>query len=356
AGYVNYSAQFVPHLEWRLVYIIYYRISNDLVVLRHTFVFQEVPGVPDGSPVFHEKGKLKLKLIHEHSKQTLACTGKRLPEWAFQQYEVVTERDVSSTTAVWSLDDVVLPPPSNATAWAEEERLIREKAQNPGTGAAKSEDEDDDSQETLNFWEKYVELQVHMATAHGNLGEHQFGATPHNWPLMGKLLPYWLDEKSNAQVTLIGNPVMWWVASVGIVVFLAVTAVHLLRRRREIFDLPHAEFHQWWTSGSVLLVGWLAHCLPYFSRVVPPPLPPCRPVQTDAPSCRLRTLLRLAQEVPRTNLSPLPPPGIPPPPLLLHLLPRLRPVHLRLPGALSRTNRVEKVVSFLGPSPQIITR
>jgi dolichyl-phosphate-mannose-protein mannosyltransferase len=74
-------------------------------------------------------------------------------------------------------------------------------------------------------------------------------------------------------VTLIGNPVMWWVASVGIVVFLAVTAVHLLRRRREIFDLPHgemAEFHQWWTSGIVLLVGWLAHYIPYFilSRVL----------------------------------------------------------------------------------------
>ena len=39
--------------------------------------------------------------------------------------------------------------------------------------------------------------QVHMATAHGNLGEHQFGAPPHNWPLMGKTLPYWLDEGSN---------------------------------------------------------------------------------------------------------------------------------------------------------------
>ena len=52
----------------------------------------------------------------------LQCTGKRLPEWAFQQYEVVTEKDVSSTAAVWLLDDVILPSPSNATAWAEEER------------------------------------------------------------------------------------------------------------------------------------------------------------------------------------------------------------------------------------------
>ena len=38
------------------------------------FVLQEVTGVPDGSPVFHEKGKLKLKLIHEHSKQALAVS------------------------------------------------------------------------------------------------------------------------------------------------------------------------------------------------------------------------------------------------------------------------------------------
>ena len=36
-----------------------------------------------------------------------------------------------------------------------------------------------------------------MVTAHGSLGEHQFGAAPQNWPLMGKLLPYWLDESSN---------------------------------------------------------------------------------------------------------------------------------------------------------------
>lgn len=50
------------------------------------------------------------------------CTGKRLPEWAFQQYEVVTEREAGSTTAVWSLDDLLLPTASNATAWAEEEK------------------------------------------------------------------------------------------------------------------------------------------------------------------------------------------------------------------------------------------
>lgn len=149
------------------------------------------------------------------------CTGKRLPEWAFQQYEVVTEREAGSTTAVWSLDDLVLPTASNATAWAEEEKsehtatlwwnilhlplyfyllphsatslislplsqishfsttlchlsislslsffsfshvVIREKVQSKGSGEDESEEEDDDS-DGLNFWEKYIEIQVNF--------------------------------------------------------------------------------------------------------------------------------------------------------------------------------------------------
>ena len=47
----------------------------------------------------------------------------------------------------------------------------------------------------------FLPRQVHMVTAHGNLGEHQFGAAPQNWPLMGKTLPYWLDEGSNVRMS-----------------------------------------------------------------------------------------------------------------------------------------------------------
>ncbi len=36
------------------------------------------------------------------------------------------------------------------------------------------------------------------------------------------------------------------------------------------FCLFAVEFHHWWTSGSVLVVGWLLHYAPYFlfSRVL----------------------------------------------------------------------------------------
>ena len=76
-----------------------------------------------------------------------------------------------------------------------------------------------------------------MANAHSNLGDHTFGAPPQSWPLMGKTLPYWLDEKSNAQVTLVGNPVLWWVSTGSIHVFLCLTTFYLMRRQRQCADI-----------------------------------------------------------------------------------------------------------------------
>jgi len=89
--------------------------------------------------------------------------------------------------------------------------------------------------------------------------------------MMGKTLPYWLDERSNAQVTLLGNPLLWRISTVSILVFLALTAFYLCRRKRQVCDLSAAaDFRHWWTSGSVLVVGWLVHYAPYFlfSRVL----------------------------------------------------------------------------------------
>ena len=52
----------------------------------------------------------------------LQSTGKRLPEWAFQQYEVVTEREITSSSTVWTIDDVILPETTDTALWAEEEK------------------------------------------------------------------------------------------------------------------------------------------------------------------------------------------------------------------------------------------
>ena len=93
-------------------------------------------------------------------------------------------------------------------------------------------------------------LQEHMANAHSNLGDHTFGASPHSWPLMEKTLPYWLDEKSNAQVTLLGNPVLWWTSTAAIHAFLMLTTFYLMRRQRKFADLGTSEVigHNSWSQ------------------------------------------------------------------------------------------------------------
>jgi dolichyl-phosphate-mannose-protein mannosyltransferase len=59
---------------------------------------------------------------------------------------------------------------------------------------------------------------------------------------MGKTLPYWLDEKSNAQVTLLGNPLLWWMSTASIHVFLVVTTLYLLRQRRQYWDIDTGQW------------------------------------------------------------------------------------------------------------------
>ena len=91
-----------------------------------------------------------------------------------------------------------------------------------------------------------------------------------------------------AQVTLIGNPLLWWFGCASLGVFPAVSVFYLLRRKRMVFDIPQgemacselccgvsftslaADFVQWWTGGALLGVGWLLHYAPYFllSRVL----------------------------------------------------------------------------------------
>ena len=80
-----------------------------------------------------------------------------------------------------------------------------------------------------------------MISAHSSLGDHTFGAPPLNWPLMGKTLPYWLDQKTNAQVTLLGNPVLWWLSTGSIHVFLLLVSLYLMRRHRLYYDLETGE-------------------------------------------------------------------------------------------------------------------
>lgn len=107
---------------------------------------------------------------------------------------MATDRAVEASHTVWTMDE--LKSPFSTEEMIEEEDMLRNSTMNqfePVRGRQRPRD----TNETYSFWEKYFELQGRMLAAHGNLGDHQFGATPSQWPLLGKTLPYWLDNKTN---------------------------------------------------------------------------------------------------------------------------------------------------------------
>lgn len=106
---------------------------------------------------------------------------------------MATDRAVDSSHTVWAMDDAIHPESSDEMI--EEEDMLRNSTVNQFQPTIQRRPRD--SNETYSFWEKYFELQGRMLAAHGNLGEHQFGANPSQWPLLSKTLPYWLDEKTN---------------------------------------------------------------------------------------------------------------------------------------------------------------
>ena len=107
---------------------------------------------------------------------------------------MLTDKATEVSSTKWSIHDVHGP---NVT-----EEMISEEAELRNStieNIEKRKRPRRDSNETSSytFIEKYLEMQGRMLAAHGNLGDHQFGATPIKWPFLGKTLPYWLHHNTN---------------------------------------------------------------------------------------------------------------------------------------------------------------
>lgn len=67
-----------------------------------------------------------------------------------------------------------------------------------------------------------------------------------------------------AQIHLIGNIVIWYSATVALVVYALLFAWYLLRRRRQCYDLTTSDWHRFRQSGELFFVGYLLHFVPFF--------------------------------------------------------------------------------------------
>lgn len=115
----------------------------------------------------------------------------------------------------------------------------------------------DNIYQPLTFWQKFTELNKSMFSANASLtAQHAFSSRWYSWPVNIRPVYYWEQTGANghdnwqAKIYLSGNPVLWWLAGLGIIITLLTAASKKSRRQLEpIF--------------YVLLLGYFANLLPF---------------------------------------------------------------------------------------------
>ncbi|XP_015430003.1 PREDICTED: protein O-mannosyltransferase 1 [Dufourea novaeangliae] len=191
----------------------------------------------------------QVRLIHVTTDYALKFSGRQLPDWGFNQHEVVADRLVDQTDSIWNV---------------EEHRYTKSEDQKQRERDLINAEMIPLQATTLSFWEKFVELQVKMLFS-GQEGQnsHMYSSDALDWPLMSRGIAYWVSSDSNAQVHLLGNIVIWYSATACMIIYSLLLIFYMLRRRRMCFDITHTEWSNFSNTGSILLTGYLLHFLPF---------------------------------------------------------------------------------------------
>ncbi|GAB0098898.1 Protein O-mannosyltransferase 1 [Sergentomyia squamirostris] len=205
----------------------------------------------------HEEGDIwkaitsHVRLIHVTTGTALRLSGRVLPDWGFNQHEVVSDRVVTQQGTIWNVEEHRYTKTEDQK---ERERELVNREMIPLTRT------------NLSFLRKFMELQLKMLwyTDSLQINNHMYGSTPIDWIFMSKGIAYWVDPESNGQVHLLGNLVIWYSGTLAVFIYLGFLVVYLLRRRRLCYDLPEAEWKKFQLAGELLLGGYLINFLPFF--------------------------------------------------------------------------------------------
>ncbi|XP_011308139.1 protein O-mannosyltransferase 1 [Fopius arisanus] len=192
----------------------------------------------------------QVRLIHVGTEYALKFSGRQLPDWGFNQHEVVAERFVEQNDAVWNVEE-------HRYTKSEDQKQRERELLNAEMIPLKAT--------KLSFWQKFIELQVKMLFGgQENQNSHMYASGPTEWPLMTRGIAYWVATDSNAQVHLLGNVVVWYSGTAAVILYVGILMGYLTRRRRRCFDIGDDEWRRFINLGQVLLAGYALHYLPFF--------------------------------------------------------------------------------------------
>lgn len=125
----------------------------------------------------------QIRLIHMNTECALKFSGRMLPEWGFNQHEVVADRIIEQSNAVWNV---------------EEHRYIKSEDQKQRERELINAEMIPLKATSLSFWEKFLELQMKMLFDTDEVqNSHMYSSGPFEWPFLTRGIAYWVSTKSN---------------------------------------------------------------------------------------------------------------------------------------------------------------
>ncbi|XP_032143638.1 protein O-mannosyl-transferase 2 isoform X2 [Sapajus apella] len=183
----------------------------------------------------------RIRLIHLVTGCVLGSSGKVLPRWGWEQLEVTCTPYLKETlNSLWNVEDHINPKLPNI------------------------------SLNVLQPSFPEILLESHMVMIWGNNGlkpkDNEFTSKPWHWPINYQGLRFSGVNDTDFRVYLLGNPVVWWLNLLSIVLYLlsgSIIAVAMQRGTRvpaEVAGLSQVLLR----GGGQVLLGWMLHYFPFF--------------------------------------------------------------------------------------------
>ncbi|KAK4216253.1 family 39 putative glycosyltransferase [Rhypophila decipiens] len=182
------------------------------------------------------------RLKHEVLGCYLRAGNVNLPQWGFKQIEVTCTKENK--------------PRDQYTHWNIESH-INEKLPPGDPGQYKSP-----------FWKDFIHLNVAMMTSNNALvpdpdKQDDLASQWWQWPILhvGLRMCSWEDKIT--KYFLLGNPLVYWGSTAGLVIFASLVAWYTLRWQRGYRELSQDDVDMIHYAGIYPVIGWFLHYLPF---------------------------------------------------------------------------------------------
>ncbi|XP_053138518.1 protein O-mannosyl-transferase 1 isoform X2 [Hemicordylus capensis] len=192
----------------------------------------------------------EVRFVHVNTSAVLKLSGASLPDWGYHQLEIIGEKASKGyhQSMLWNVEE--------HRYGKSQEQKEREVELHSPTQVSISQN--------LSFMAKFTELQWKIFTLKNEDTEHKYSSSPLDWITMDTNIAYWFHSTSGAQIHLLGNMVTWMSANGATLVYVVLFLWYLLRRQRNIHDIPEDAWKQWVLAGGLCVGGWAVNYLPFF--------------------------------------------------------------------------------------------